>query len=39
LTEEERNCTRLHSDSTKLFVFSTVKVSQLMLQPMSQHIS
>jgi len=39
LTEKERNCTWLHSDSTKLFVFSTVKVSQLLLQPTSQHIS
>ena len=29
LTEVERNCTGLHSDATKLFIFSAIKIAQL----------
>ena len=36
LTEVERNCTGLHSDATKLFIFSAIKIAQLFSQSTPQ---
>jgi len=30
LIEVQRNCTGLHSDATHLFIFSTIKIPQLL---------